>query len=98
LEVKSVAGHLLPPGSVFAFLAQNRRVLFPDDGFADLFASGRGRPSIPGDVIASVMVPTIAASQDQVASLKRLERQLREVEMENEFPNKAASYFAQDHR
>ena len=24
--------------------------------FADLFASGRGRPSMPGEVVASVMV------------------------------------------
>jgi hypothetical protein len=30
--------------------------LFPDEAFADLFPSGRGRPSIPADVIASVMV------------------------------------------
>ncbi len=47
---------MLPAGSVFAFLAAHRRELFPDDGFADLFPSGRGRPSIPGDVIASVLV------------------------------------------
>lgn len=56
LDVESWAGHLLPPGSVFAFLAQHRRELFPDDGFTDLFPSGRGRPSIPADVIASVLV------------------------------------------
>ena len=30
--------------------------LFPDEMFADLFPSGRGRPSVPGDVIATVMV------------------------------------------
>jgi IS5 family transposase len=30
--------------------------LFPDDLFADLFSSGRGRPSVPADVIATVMV------------------------------------------
>ena len=55
-DVESVAGHLIPPGSVFGFLAENRHVLFPDEGFADLFPSGRGRPSIPGEVIASVLV------------------------------------------
>jgi len=32
------------------------------------------------------------------ARLRELERQLREVKMENEFLKKAASYFAQDHR
>jgi IS5 family transposase len=55
LDVESVAGHLLKPGSVFAFLAGHRRELFPDELFADLFASGRGRPSVPADVMASVI-------------------------------------------
>jgi hypothetical protein len=56
LDVESVAGHLLPLGGVFAFLAVHRRELFPDEMFADLFPSRRGRPSIPADVIASVIV------------------------------------------
>jgi hypothetical protein len=56
LDVESVAGHLLPVGGVFAFLAAHRRELFPDEVFADLFPSRRGRPSIPADVIASVIV------------------------------------------
>lgn len=55
LDVESVAGHLLKPGSVFAFLAEHRRALFADEVFADLFPSGRGRPSIPVDVMASVI-------------------------------------------
>ncbi len=38
------------------FLAEHRSRLFPDDLFADLFPTGRGRPSVPGDVIATVMV------------------------------------------
>lgn len=56
LDVETFAGHLLPAGSVFAFLAEHRHELFPDETFADLFPSGRGRPSTPADVIASVMV------------------------------------------
>ena len=56
LDVESVAGHLLEPGSVFALLAEHRDRLFPAGLFADLFPSGRGRPSIPGEVIASVIV------------------------------------------
>jgi IS5 family transposase len=56
LDVESVAGHLLKPGSVFAFLAEHRRRLFPDELFADLFPSGRGRPSVPADVMAAVIV------------------------------------------
>jgi IS5 family transposase len=55
LDVESVAGHLLKRGSVFAFLAGHRRELFPDELFADLFPSGRGRPSVPADVMASVI-------------------------------------------
>ena len=41
---------------MFAFLAEHRHDLFPDDAFEDLFTSGHGRPSVPADVIASVMV------------------------------------------
>ena len=55
MDVESVAG-LLPPGSVYAFLAEHRRELFPDAMFADLFPSQLGRPSVPGDVVASVLV------------------------------------------
>lgn len=55
LDVESVAGHLLKPGSVFAFLAAHRSELFPDELFADLFPSGRGRPSVPADVMAAVI-------------------------------------------
>ena len=56
LDVESVAGHLVPAGSVFAFLAEHRRRLFPDVMFDDLFPSGRGRPSVPPEVMASVIV------------------------------------------
>src|SRR3954467_1141380 len=56
LDVESVAGHLLPAGSVFAFLAAHREELFPDAMFADLFPSGRGRPSVPASVVATVLV------------------------------------------
>ena len=56
MDVESLAGHLLPAGGVFRFLAEHRQRLFPDVLFADLFPSGRGRPSIPGEVIASVIV------------------------------------------
>lgn len=55
-DVEAWAGHLLAPGGVFAFLAAHRRELFPDALFADLFPSGRGRPSVPADVVATVLV------------------------------------------
>ena len=41
---------------MFAFLAAHRQDLFPDEEFEDLFPSGRGRPSIPASVMASVLV------------------------------------------
>ena len=47
---------LFPRGASSAFLADHRHDLFPDELFEDLFPSGRGRPSIPADVVASVMV------------------------------------------
>lgn len=40
---------------MFGFLAAHRRELFPDELFADLFPSGRGRPSVPADVMAAVI-------------------------------------------
>ena len=55
LDAESVAGHLLKPDSVFGFLAAHRRELFPDEMFADLFPTGRGRPSVPADVMAAVI-------------------------------------------
>jgi hypothetical protein len=56
MDAESVSGHLLPQGSVYAFLAEHRRELFPDAMFADLFPSPRGRPSVPADVVAAVLL------------------------------------------
>jgi transposase len=69
LDVESVAGHLLPEGGVFAFLAAHRGELFPDEMFADLFASRRGRPSIPANVIAAAIVlQTLHGFSDEAAA------------------------------
>ena len=54
--MESVAGSLVPPGSVFGFLAEHRQRLFPVAMVEDLFPSGRGRPSIAPDVVAAVIV------------------------------------------
>src|SRR6266513_6065224 len=56
LDAQALVGHLVPAGSMFAFLAAHRQELFADADFADLFPSGRGRPSVPASVMASVMV------------------------------------------
>lgn len=55
LDAAALAGHLVPAGSMFAFLAAHRQDVFPDEEFADLFPSERGRPSIPATVMAAVM-------------------------------------------
>jgi hypothetical protein len=41
---------------VFAFLAEHRRELFPDSFTADLSPSRTGRPSLPADLVGSVLV------------------------------------------
>ncbi len=56
LDAGEMAGHLVPPGSVFAFLAEHRRELFPDSFTSDLFSSRTGRPSLPADLVGSVLV------------------------------------------
>jgi hypothetical protein len=44
-DAKTRCGHLVPKGSVFAFLADHRRDLFPEAMFADMFPAAGGRPS-----------------------------------------------------
>ena len=51
-----LAGHLIPAGSMFAFLAAHRAEVFRDAEYADLFAPpGLGRPSLPATQMAAVM-------------------------------------------
>jgi transposase len=56
LDAEALVGHLVVEGSMFAFLAGHRQDVFPDGDFDDLFPSGRGRPSIPASVMASILV------------------------------------------
>ncbi len=56
LDAEALVGHLVAEGSMFAFLAGHRQDLFPDNEFEDLFPSGKGRPSIPASVMASILV------------------------------------------
>jgi Transposase domain (DUF772)/Transposase DDE domain len=62
-DVAALAGHLIPAGSMFAFLAGHRAEVFPDADYADLFAPpGFGRPSVPATQMAAVM--TLQALHD----------------------------------
>jgi Transposase DDE domain/Transposase domain (DUF772) len=63
LDAAAVAGHLVPAGSMFAFLAAHRAEVFPDAGYADLFSPpGVGRPSLPATQMAAVL--TLQALHD----------------------------------
>ena len=48
--------HLIPDGSVYALLADHRHELFPPELFADLVVQGRSHPSVPAEVVATVLV------------------------------------------
>jgi IS5 family transposase len=56
LDAAALCRPLVPDGSLYGFLADHRRELFRDEDFADLFPSGRGRPSVPADVMAVALV------------------------------------------
>ena len=56
LDAAALAGHLVPAGSMFAFLAGHRAEVFPDADYADLFCPpGVGRPSLPATQMAAVL-------------------------------------------
>ncbi|MGH3125162.1 MAG: transposase, partial [Streptosporangiaceae bacterium] len=56
LDAAALAGHLVPVGSMFAFLAGHRAEVFADVDYADLFAPpGVGRPSLPATQMAAVL-------------------------------------------
>jgi hypothetical protein len=56
LDAAALAGHLIPAGSMFAFLAAHRAQVFPDADYADLFSPpGVGRPSLPATQMAAVL-------------------------------------------
>jgi hypothetical protein len=56
LDAATWCRHLVPDGSVYAFLADHRHQLFPPELFADLTRQGGGHPSVPAGVVATVMV------------------------------------------
>src|SRR5215207_8423033 len=74
LDAAVLCGHLLGEGSVHAFLAEHRHRLFPDEMFADLFPTRRGRPSVPADVVATVLVLQALeghSDRDAITALRR---------------------------
>jgi IS5 family transposase len=69
LDADAIVGHLVLVGSVYRFLAEHRGRVFPDDMFTDLFGSGRGRPSVPADVVATVLVLEGLSDRDACQAL-----------------------------
>ena len=67
---------LVPVGSVHRFLAVHRRRVFPDGLFDDLFG-GRGRPSVPGSVVATVMVLQALEGLSDREAVQRLRCDIR---------------------
>ena len=70
-----LCGELVPEGSVYQFLAEHRRRLFPAEMFGDLFGP-RGRPSIPGSVVATVMVLQALEGLSDREAVQRLRRDI----------------------
>ena len=56
LDAASWCRHLVPDGSVYAFLADHRHQLFPPELLADVARQGGGHRSVLAAVIATVMV------------------------------------------
>ncbi|HAS09331.1 MAG TPA: IS1182 family transposase [Acidimicrobiaceae bacterium] len=77
LDAGALVGHLVPEGSVHRFLADHRHRLFPDAMFEDLFPSKRGRPSVPADVIATVMVLQALEGRSDREAIDALRTDLR---------------------
>src|SRR5947209_14521495 len=73
LDSAALCAHLLGEGSVHAFLAEHRSEVFPDELFEDLFPTNRGRPSVPSDVIATVMVLQALEGLSDRQAVRRLE-------------------------
>ena len=48
LDAGALVGHLVPEGSIFAFLAAHRRDVFPDGEFEDLVPLDAGAAVDPG--------------------------------------------------
>ena len=75
-DTMAVCGDLVPEGSVHRFLAEHRKTVFPDGMFEDLFGP-RGRPSVPGSVVATVMVLQALEGLSDREAISRLRCDIR---------------------
>jgi hypothetical protein len=70
LDAASWCRHLIPQGSVYAFLADHRHQLFPPELFADVARQGGGHASVPAEVIATVMVLQALGRVSEVIAIR----------------------------
>jgi hypothetical protein len=74
LDAATWCRHLVADGSVYAFLADHRQQLFPAELFADVTRQGGGHPSVPAEVVATVMVLQVLeglSDREAVSALRR---------------------------
>ncbi len=76
-DVWTTCRELIPAGSVFAFLAEHRQVLFPAEMFSDMYPSANGRPSMPPQVLATVLVLQALYGVSDVDAVQELRCDLR---------------------
>jgi Transposase domain (DUF772) len=73
LDAATWCRHLILDSSVYAFLADHRHQLFPPELFADLTRHG-GHPSVPAEVVATVMVLQVLeglSDREAISALRR---------------------------
>jgi hypothetical protein len=74
LDAATWCRHLVADGSVYAFLADHRQQLFPAELFADLTRRGGGHPSVPAEVVATVMMLQVLeglSDREAISALRR---------------------------
>jgi transposase len=74
LETRFVRRHLVTKGSFYERLADHGHEIVTDEDFADLYAEGKGRPSIPPSVIVRAM---LCATHDRLFSDRETSRRTR---------------------
>ncbi|WP_372412104.1 transposase [Streptomyces luteireticuli] len=76
-DVWEVCRELIPQRSVFAFLAEHRRALFPVGMFADMYPSVNGRPSYPPQVLSTVVLLQVLNGLSDAEAVQELRCDLR---------------------
>ena len=76
-DVWATCRELIPVGSVFAFLAEQRTALFPASMFADMYPSANGRPSMPPAILAAAVTLQALSGLSDFETVQALRCDLR---------------------